>query len=144
MLESGTISESNSPYASPIVLTSKKEGSLRFCVDYRGLNTITVRDAYPIPRIDSTLDSLQQAKFVSTLDLKSGYWQVEMDQESKQKTAFITHKGLFEFNFMPYGLTNGPATSQRLMDIILAGLKWPCCLVYIDNIVIFSIVIWKK
>ncbi|CAF0913458.1 unnamed protein product [Didymodactylos carnosus] len=138
MLESGTISGSNSPYASPIVLAAKKDGSLRFCVDYRRLNAATVRDAYPIPRIDDTLDSLQQAKFVSTLDLKSGYWQVEMDQESKQKTAFITHKGLFEFNVMPYGLTNGPATFQRLMDIVLAGFKWQCCLVYIDDIVIFS------
>lgn len=138
MTEQGIISPSKSPWASPVILAPKKDGNLRFCIDYRKLNSMTIRDAYPIPRIDDTLDSLQEAKFVSTLDLRSGYWQVEMDPEAREKTAFVTHKGLFEFNVMPFGLTNAPATFQRLMDIVLAGLKWQCCLVYIDDVVIFS------
>ena len=138
MLKEHIITPSNSPWASPVVLAPKKNGSLRFCIDYRKLNAVSIRDAYPIPRVDDTLDALGEAKFISTIDLRSGYWQVEMDPDSQAMTAFISHKGLYEFNVMPYGLMNAPATFQRLMDIVLAGLKWQCCLVYIDDVIIYS------
>lgn len=138
MLNEGVIVPSKSPWASPVVLVQKKDGTTRFCIDYRKLNEITIRDAYPIPRIDDTLDDLQHAQFLSTLDLRSGYWQVAMDEKSKSLTAFITHRGLFECTVMPFGLTNAPATFQRLMDIVLAGLKWKCCLVYLDDIIVYS------
>jgi hypothetical protein len=138
MLQANHIIPSRSPWAAPIVLSPKKDGSLRFCVDYRKLNASTIRTAYPMPRVDDTLDSLREAKYISTLDLRSGYWQVEIDPQSRSKTAFITHRGLYEFLVMPFGLSNAPATFQRLMDIVLAGIKWQSCLVYIDDIVVFS------
>ena len=138
MLSQRVIVPSKSPWASPIVLAPKKNDSYRLCVDDRKLNEVTVRDAYPIPRIDDTLDALHNAHFISTLDLRSDYWQVEIDETSKPITAFGTHRGLFECTVMPFGLANAPATFQRLMDIVLAGLKWQCCLVYLDDTIVYS------
>ncbi|CAF3093930.1 unnamed protein product [Rotaria sp. Silwood2] len=123
MLDQGIISPSASPWTSPVILAPKKDGSLRFCVDYRKLNSVTIPDAYQFSRIDDTLDSFQEAKFVSTFDLRSGYWQVEMNNDSREKTAFVTHKDLFEFNVMPFGLMNTPATFQGLMDVVKGGPK---------------------
>ena len=136
MLEKRVISPSKSPWASLIVLVKKKDGTTRFCVDYRKVNDITRKDAYPIPRVDDTLDTLSGSAWFTTLDLKSGYWQVEVAEEHREKTAFCTQEGLFEFNVMPFRLCNAPATFQRLMNSILAGLQWTTCLVYIDDIII--------
>jgi hypothetical protein len=138
MLEQGIITPSKSPWTSPVVLVAKKNGKTRFCVDYRKLNAITKKDAYPLPRIDEILDSMYNAKWFSSLDLASGYWQVGMDPRDRDKTAFITKQGTYEFNVMPFGLTNAPATFQRLMDKIFYEVKEKYVLVYLDDINIYS------
>ena len=136
MLESDVIQQSDSPWSSPIVLAKKHDGTTRFCVDYRKVNEVTRKDAYPLPRVDDTLDTLVGSKFFTTLDLASGYWQVEVAPEDQPKTAFTTPEGLYQFKVMPFGLCNAPATFQRLMDRVLSGLKWSSCLVYFDDIIV--------
>ena len=138
MLENNIIQPSKSPWASGIVLVKKKDGTKRFCIDYRRLNDVTMKDAYPLPRIDESLDQLSGSKWFSCLDLSAGYWQVEVDPEDKQKTAFSTRRGLFEYNVMPFGLCNAPATFERLMETVLSGLHWQICLIYLDDIIIFG------
>jgi predicted aspartyl protease len=138
LLKEGFIEESISSYAAPVIMVPKPDGKLRICIDYRALNNITVKEVYPMPRIEDTKDQLYGAKIFSTLDLKAGYWQVPMAEEDKQKTAFITKYGLYQWRCMPFGLCNAPATFQRLMDAILRGLKWQCCLVYLDDVIVFS------
>lgn len=136
MLQAGIIEPSSSPWSSPVVMVPKKNGELRFCIDYRRLNAVTVRDAYPLPRIDDILDHLGGATVFTCLDLKSGYWQIPVGKESQQKTAFITPDGLYQTKRLPFGLCNGPASFQRIMDEILAGLKLNICLVYLDDLII--------
>eukprot|EP00731_Ephydatia_muelleri_P018416 Em0011g456a len=138
MLQKDIIQPSSSPWASPIILVPKKDGSLRFCIDYRKLNSVTRKDAYPLPRVDDTLEALSGSKWFSTLDLLCGYWQVEVEEKDRHKTAFCTREGLFEFKVMPFGLCNAPAVFQRLMDLVLSGIQWERCLVYIDDIVIMG------
>ena len=138
MLKKDIIQPSISPWSSPVVLVKKKDNSLRFCVDYRKVNGVTRRDAYPLPRVEDTLDTLAGSNWFTTLDLLSGYWQVELDERDREKTAFSTQEGLYEFKVLPFGLTNAPATFQRLMDMVLAGLQWSHCLVYLDDVIILG------
>ena len=139
MLDLGAIRPSNSPWASAIVLVRKKDGRLRFCIDLRRLNNRTVKDAYSLPKIESILDSLLGAKIFSTLDLKAGYWQVEMAEECKAYTAFTCGPlGFYECDTMPFGATNAPATFQRLMHDCLGDLNIRWCIVYLDDTIIFS------
>lgn len=137
-LDTGLAAPSHSSWASPIVMVRKKDQTYRLCVDYRILNERTIKDAYPLPRIQDTLDTLSMAKWFSTLDLASGYWQVELTPRARQAAAFCSRKGLFEWNVMPFGLCNAPATFQRLMDRVLAGLQWEICLVYLDDIIVLG------
>ena len=139
MLDIGAIHKSHRPWASAVVLVQKKDGGLRFCIDLRKLNEQTIKDAYSLPQIDKTLDSLQGSQWFSSLNLKSGYWQVEMDEESKPLTAFVVGLlGFYECKRMPFGLTNTPATFQRLMESCLEDLNLHWCIIYMDDIVIFS------
>lgn len=138
MLDNGVIQPSQSPWASPITLVPKKDGTLRFCVDYRKLNAVTKKDAYPLPLIQDIFDQLEGAQLFSTLDLKSGYWQIPVATEDRHKTAFVCHAGQFEFRQMPFGAANAPAVFQRTMDHILHGLIGKFCFVYINDIVIYS------
>ena len=138
MLEEGQIEHSVSAWSAPTVLVTKKDGTTRFCVDYRRLNNNTKKDAFPLPRIDDSLNSLSGQSWFSTLDLASGYWQVRLSEDAKPKTAFATHSGLFQFTVMPFGLCNAPATFERLMSQVMRGLHWKRCLVYIDDILVFG------
>ncbi len=138
MLHKGVIRESQSPYAAPVVLVRKKNGSWRFCKDYRRLNAVTKRVVWPLPRIDDALDRLRGARYFSALDLESGYWQVPVADEDQEKTAFITPDGLYEFRRMPFGLSDSPATFQYLMDKVLGHLKWTACLVYLDDCLVYA------
>ena len=135
----GIIRPSDSPWASPVVLVRKKNGGLRFCIDYRQLNERTVRDSYALPRIEESLDFLSGSRFFSCLDLRSGYYQVELEEEHKAKTAFtVGPLGFYEFNRMPFGLTNAPATFQRLMVKLMADLHPKECLVFLDDLIVYS------
>ena len=136
-MKAGVIRESTSPWASPMVYVLKKDGTIRPCVDYRKLNEVTLKDAYPLPRINDCLDNFGNAKFLSTLDLQSGYWQISV-AEDKPKTAFVTRSGLYEYNMMPFGFCNAPGTFQRCMEIVFRGLQWKVLLIYLNDIIIHS------
>ena len=142
MQEAQVIWPSKSPWASPIVSVRKRDGTHRFCIDYRELNSVTKPDTYPLPRIEDLLDQLGESCYFSTLDLSSGFWQIRIHPDSVEKTAFTTPQGLFEFRVMPFGLTNAPGVFQRLMQQVLMGLNpedGPDFVsVYIDDVLVFS------
>ena len=138
MLEKGVIRKSNSPWSSPVTMVIKPNGKWRFCIDFRKLNGITRKDNHPLPRIDMLLEKFEGSKWFSTMDMASGYWQVEMDEKDIEKTAFITHEGLYEWTVMPFGLTNAPATFQRTMQMVLGELFYTVAPVYIDDIIVHS------
>ncbi|CAM4600478.1 unnamed protein product, partial [Caretta caretta] len=137
MLEMGVICPSNSAWESPVVLVPKPDGEIHFCVDFRKLNAVTCPDNYPMPRTDELLEKLGHAQFICTLDLTKGYRQVPLDESTKERSAFITHVGLYEFNVLPFGLQNAPATFQKLVDNLLAGFG-ESAVAYLDDVAIFS------
>ncbi|MGH0117755.1 UNVERIFIED_CONTAM: hypothetical protein FKN15_039051 [Acipenser sinensis] len=137
MLELGVVQPSQSEWCSPVVMVPKKDGTTRFCVDFRRVNAISKFDAYPMPRVDELLDRLGKARYLSTLDLTKGYWQIPLESSSREKTAFATPDGLFHFQTMPFGLHGAPATFQRLMDRVLSP-HHQYASAYIDDVVIFS------
>jgi len=138
MIKAGVVPPTVSEWASNVVLIKKPDQTWRFCVDMRQLNNLTLKDSYPLPRGDTCLESLGGAVYISSLDLRQGYWQQELDEKSSQKAAFVTRRGVFKFNVLAYGLCNAPASFQRLMDMVLNGLTWQFCLVYLDDVVVFS------
>lgn len=138
MLDNGIIRPSFSQWSSPPVLVRKKDGSIRWCIDYRQLNNVTKKDVFPLPLIEECLDTLAGTEYFSTLDMASGYWQIPIREQDKCKSAFITKRGLFEHNRMAFGLCNAPATFQRAMQLVFDGLMWDTVLAYIDDVIVLG------
>ena len=138
LLQQGSVRPSCSPWSSPIVLVRKKDGSVRPCVDYRRVNAVTKKDAFPLPRTRDCLDAVAGATLYSTLDITSAYNQVPVKEQDIPKTAFVTRCGLYEYTTMPFGLSNSPATFQRVMELALSGLQWQICLIYLDDVIVFG------
>jgi len=138
MQKHGIVEPAASPWASKDVLVKKKDGSLRFCVDYWRLNSVTYNDSYLLPLIDNCLNALSGSPWYSTLDLRSGYYNIPIAEEDRDKSAFVTRISCFHFTVMPFGLTCAPSVFQRLMDFVLCGLSYLTCLVYLDDVIVFG------
>ena len=143
MKAANQIQHSDSAWGANPVIVKKKDGTPRVCIDFRALNDVTCKDSYPLPRTVEVLNELGKARWFIKVDLKSGYWQIVLDPKDRHKTAFCTRDGLFEFIVMPFGLTAAPATFQRLMDTVLAGLLWRNVMVYLDDIIIYNVT-WEE
>jgi len=137
-LEADFIEPTSSEWGFPVVLVPKKDGTLRFRVVYRLLNFVTKKNSYPLPRMEECIDSLGVATIFSTLDCNAGYWQVAIAPEDIKKKAFVCHEGAYQYRRMPIGLTDAPATFQQALDIILSGVKWQRCLIYLDDVIVNS------
>ena len=137
-LESGVIEPSDSPWASPVCLVKKKDGTFPFCVDYRRVNAVSKRDAFPIPDIHDAVDHLRGSRYFATIDLLSGYWQLGMTDRAKERSAFCTRRGLFQFTRMPFGLAGAPASFCRLMSNFFKDHLWKICLTYLHDIIVFA------
>jgi hypothetical protein len=138
LLNQKHIEPSTSPWNSPVVLVRKKDGNTRFCVDYRKLNDITVKDSFPLPRIDDIFDQLSQSVYFTKLDFKNGYFQIPLAPHDRPKTAFSTRDNHYQFTVLPQGVKNGPPTFQRIVNQILGSARRAYCLAYIDDVIIFS------
>jgi hypothetical protein len=138
LLQQGVIEPSTSPWSSPVVLVKKKDGTNRFCVDFTKLNAITVKDPFPLPRIDDMFDSLSDSEYFTTLDFQSGYFQIPLDKQDRPKTAFSTRDSRYQFTVLPQGVTNGPPTFQRIVNQILGPTRWQYSLAYLDDVIIYS------
>jgi len=138
MLGADVIEASDSPWASPVCLAKKPDGSYRFCVDYRRVNAVSRKYAYPVPDIQDAFDSLRGAKYFATIDLLSGYWQIGMTPRAQERSAFCTRRGLYHFKRMPFGLSNAPATFCRLMHRVLRDHLWRICLCYLEDVIVYA------
>jgi len=138
MLEHDVIEPAASPWCSNVVMVRKQDGTMHLCVDYRKLNCLTVKDKFPLPKIDTCLDTLNGCEFFSTCDLRWGYWQTEIDERDRDKTAFVTRKGQWRFKVLSFGLANAPSQFARIMELVMSGLTYDVCLVYLNDILIFS------
>ena len=138
MLETSVIEPSNSSWDSSVCLVRKKDGTFRFCIDYPRVNAVSKKDAYPISDIQDALNNLRGAKYFATFDLLSGYWQLGLTARAKERSAFCTRRGLFQFTRMLFGLSGTPGSFCRLMSIVLRDLLWEICLCYLDDIIIYG------
>jgi len=138
MLEHNIIEPAASPWCSNVVMVHKQDGTMRLCIDCRKLNGLMTKDKFPLPKIDTCLDTLNGCEFFSTCDLRWGYWQTEIDERDRDKTAFVTHKGQWRFKVLSFGLANALSQFARIMELVMSGLTYDVCLVYLDDILVFS------